>query len=175
MTVDELNVKISADASSFKSEVAAANSELQTFRNRAVAAAAEINVAFDDIMKIIGTVSSDDGETVSADVPEIPEKIPFGPFMPELSAEGEKKDAAPTFYTPENAYDFRTGIPQRTADVPELERQSTLIGAVNGAEDDAQPVNITTSIILDGDKVGESVDRFLIRRNKITNGLESMT
>ncbi len=175
MIVDELRVKISADAESFKKEVTDANSALQTFRNRAVAAAAEINVAFDEIMEIIGTVSSADGEVSSLTFPEFGGEIPVGPFLPVLPEAPSESGSQPELYLPDTDYGSRTGFPQRTAEVPELGRNDTLIGAVSGTEDDAQPVNITTSIMLDGDKVGESVDRFLIRRNKITNGLESMT
>ncbi|MBQ9383550.1 MAG: hypothetical protein IJT87_04885 [Ruminiclostridium sp.] len=174
MTVEELNVKISADAENFKTEVAAANVELQTFKNRAVAAAAEITKAFDGLVTVTAAATPENDNNGGSVLPQIPDTIPVGPFLQdpgELTGSGSPQTAV----TPDAAFDFRTGLPQRTADVLALESSDTLIGAFGGTDNGAQTVNLTTSVTLDGDKVGESVDRFLIRRNRITNGLGGMS
>ena len=173
MTVEELNVKISADAESFKNEVAAANKELQSFKNRAVAAAAEITKAFDGLVMVTAAVTPEEERPVGNALPQIPDSIPVGPFRTDLGDIPENT-AAQSVVTPDTAFNFRTGVPQRTADVLTLESSDTLIGAVSGVDNGTQAVNLTTSVMLDGDKVGESVDRFLIRRNKITNGMWGM-
>ena len=59
------------------------------------------------------------------------------------------------------------------AGVLDLRENETVIGAVNdrGYADNI-PVTLNTTVELDGDKIGESVGNYFIRRNRITNGTE---
>ena len=63
-------------------------------------------------------------------------------------------------------------VSSHTAEVMQLEKSETVIGAANsGSDGDTRPVNITTTVELDGDRIGEAVNRFNMRRNRITNGI----
>lgn len=66
------------------------------------------------------------------------------------------------------------GISGATASVLSLRRGETLIGAVseNGSDAEKQdrPIEIFTTVELDGEKVGEAVGYYNSSRNRITNG-----
>lgn len=172
MTVEELNIKISADAENFRRGLAEAQNAVTEFRNNAVQAAGEVTRAFDGLINVgvASDFSGDKQETAA------------------VQTAAAETAAAPSFSMPFS--DWRSGgtagftnggisisplisgFSSRTANVLRLENSETVIGAVGQQDsDDGRPVNITTTVELDGDKVGESVNRFNLRRNKITNGI----
>ena len=164
MTVEELNIKISADAENFKKEIASANSALDAFRRDAAAAGKEITDAFAGLINAdirsgtgisgAGTVIPAEGDAAAGTARYIaPKSVPS--YVPKENISG---------YYENNSY-------SRTANVLDLDTSETVIGAVGNAQNDDQPINITTTVELDGDKIGESVNIYNMRRNKITNGL----
>ncbi|MBR4112244.1 MAG: hypothetical protein IKK53_04350 [Ruminiclostridium sp.] len=65
------------------------------------------------------------------------------------------------------------GISRAAATVLNLRSGQTLIGAVNennGAQGFSKPVEIHTTVELDGNKVGEAVSRYSTSRTRIKNG-----
>lgn len=167
MTVEELNIKITADAGSFKNEIAAANQAMTIFKNNAVNAGKSVTDAFSGLVTTEVLASQ---ETVQSSSAEVPDTVGKSTGTSRSSAAvpsgipSSVPSSAISSFAAERSY-------SRAASVPELESSETLIGAVAGAGSDQQPVNITTTVELDGDKVGESVNTFNMRRNKITNGL----
>ncbi len=161
MTVEELNVKITADAENFKRAVSEANSAMESFRRRAVSAGEEVSAAFSGLLDVgmTGTLApaADTRTAVMNDYTgRIAAAQAFGEGAPEPSVYGFTE------------YLRNSGGVQRTASV-----QLPGIGDAAGMNDvSPQPVNITTEVILDGDKVGEAVSRYNIRRSRITNGIE---
>ncbi len=155
MTVEELNIKISADAENFKKELAAAKEAVNAFRNDAVSAGNAVTAAFDGLIST--NVSSAETVTPSA-----------------VSTDGCSEPVR-ALGIPSNVPASAVNAGHRTngtVAVPELDISETVIGAVSGSADSSsQPVNITTTVELDGDKVGASVERFNLRRNRMTNGM----
>ena len=158
MTIEELNVKITADATKFRREMALAKETVDAFRNGAKEAGDQVTQAFGGL---ISTEVSSTGSTIIAEgapvkfstAPPEPIGIPSG--VPVRAIAGLRGDSG-----------------MRTADVLSLENSETVIGAVSAASQDSQPVSITTTVELDGDKVGESVERFNLRQGKIGNGMD---
>ena len=169
MTVEELNVRISADATNFKIELAAANNAMKLFREDAVNAGNEITAAFKGLI--------DTAFEAASKVSEVPSvgsvSFRYDPDKPAGSRDTSWQNGAITTLSPSliNSSPAEPGIYSRTANVLDLDKSETVIGAVSAPEQPSQPVNITTTVELDGDKVGQSVNRFNMRRNKITNGL----
>ena len=63
-------------------------------------------------------------------------------------------------------------LPSTDGFIDSLARGNASSGAAGGGTD-VQPLNITTEIVLDGDKLGEAVSRYNVKRNRITNGIEA--
>lgn len=173
MTVEELNIKISADAESFRQGLAEAQASVTQFRDTAVQAGEDVTKAFDRLITT-GVTSEFTGDAKEPSAVQ--------------TADTESGKTANTFSMPFS--DWRSGGTSgvtngivsfgslfsgsfsRTADVLQLDRNETVIGAVGSQDNNSgTPVNITTTVELDGDKVGESVNRFNMRRNRITNGI----
>lgn len=155
MTVEELNIRISADAESFKKELAAARDAIEAFRSDAVSAGNAVTDAF--------------GGLITTDVTAAETAGSSGTVNTEGYAEPLTPRGIPS-NVPASAVSSRRG--GGIADVPELGINETVIGAVSGSGDGAsQPVNITTTVELDGDKVGQSVERYNLRINRMTNGM----
>ncbi len=157
MTVEELNVKISADAENFKNEIAAANQAMTIFRTNCINAGKDAVSAFDGLITTDITAVQTDNAAAS-----------------HVTANADLKPAGIPTSVPTKAYTRTTSqlTASRAAVVPELDSSETVVGAAGGSGY-LQPVNITTTVELDGDKVGEAVNRFNLRRNTITNGLYS--
>ncbi|MCR4780370.1 MAG: hypothetical protein K5876_04650 [Ruminiclostridium sp.] len=198
MTVEELNIKITADAENFKRAVSEANSAMESFRRRAVSAGEEVSSAFSGLLgvSLSGTLGEPSGSrkaSAAADSPEraaasaaFAESTRVTPstegFIEWLAREGtsartaalpkpEERDS--TAGTADQA--VSEGTSARAVFLPETvtnDNSSGTAGSSAGEETVVQPVNITTEIVLDGDKVGESVSRYFFRRNRITNGIE---
>ena len=166
MTIEELNVKISADAENFKKAIADANAAIDAFRNKAEAAGNELTGAFAGLINTdVGTEYGTAQATAEQIIPETAETAATrtAPRTP---------SGIPSYVPKENIsqyYDISSY--SRTADVLDLDTNETVIGAVSDSGNGEQPVNITTTVELDGDKIGESVNVYNMRRNKITNGL----
>ena len=171
MTVEELNIKISADAESFKRGLAGAEASLEKFRSDAVKAGEEVTEAFDGLVNV-GVSSGYNGENARGNAVQ-PAETPAG--TPSVSLPFADWRSGGTIPVTSGGISVSTIFPavsSHTAEVMQLERSETVIGAAGGSSDgDSRPVNITTTVELDGDKIGESVNRFNMRRNKITNGI----
>lgn len=164
MTIEELNIKISADAENFKKEIAAANSSLDAFRKDAVKAGKEITDAF------AGLINTDIRSGADNSGPGA--VIPAESDASAGTARYIAPNSVPTYVPKENISGYyENNSYSRTANVLNLDTSETVIGAVGNAQNEEQPINITTTVELDGDKVGESVNVYNMRRNKITNGL----
>ena len=76
MTVEELNIKISADAESFKRGLAGAEASLEKFRNDAVKAGEEVTKAFGSLVNV-GVSSVYNGENAQGNAVQ-PAETPAG-------------------------------------------------------------------------------------------------
>lgn len=138
MTVEEVNIKITAEAAALKKEIDSVNSSLSQMKLLAQQAAQAAASA------VSASVALDYGGTeysgISADTLS--------------SASAQKKTA-----------------PYNTAQVPSLNGKETLIGAVSsGGGESVQPIQINTTVEVDGDSIGQAAASFNLRRNRITNG-----
>ncbi|MBR5088455.1 MAG: hypothetical protein IK093_03420, partial [Ruminiclostridium sp.] len=156
-------IKISADAENFKKEIAAANSAVETFRKNAASAGKEITAAFAGLIDTDISTDRSAARPAEVTVPDGYAKNAAGKTSPVGIPSYVPKENITGYYE-NNSY-------SRTANVLELDENETVIGAANGNSQNEQPINITTTVELDGDKIGESVNVYNMRRNKITNGL----
>lgn len=140
MTVEEIKIKISAEAGSLKSEIDSVNKALSDMKNLAQQAA-------------------------SAAAAAISAKTALG------ITEGDFSDMGNNAAVNSPTGDLKTAPYRYTADVPSLGSKDTLIGAVNsGDKESSQPIQINTTVELDGDSIGKAAASFNLRRNRITNG-----
>ena len=165
MTIEELNIKISADAENFKAGLAGAKAELAAFRDEASAAGKAVTEAFGGLLET--EITSEAGESAAVNVTDAESRYSFSGGR-NIYRPGGMPGNVPA----EAIYYFDNGVAYSgTASVLDLDASETVVGAVGAAQEAQQPVNITTTVELDGDKVGESVNRFNLRRSKITNGM----
>ncbi|MBP5605515.1 MAG: hypothetical protein J6X60_08230, partial [Ruminiclostridium sp.] len=148
----------------FRAEMASANAAVDAFRQKMAAAGNEVTAALSGLIDTQVTVSSPDSAAVISTPAAGAEPVNSG--VPDWRSGG-----IPGAVTPALAGMFAAQPDMRAAGIPELDRSETVIGAVGGGGEAGTPVNITTTVELDGDKVGESVNRFNMRRNRITNGM----
>lgn len=179
MTVEQLNIKITADASAFKKEIDDVNKQLDALKSNAAQSGIAVSAVFSELAvsgASGGAEGSPDGSAPAA-AGVVRQGRPHEAVADISGRSSEVAGFAGSGWENGNAvmpgfaeyYAGKTG----TAAVPRLERGDTVIGAVSGNDAlNAQPVNITTTVQLDGDKVGESVERFYMRRNRMTNGAE---
>lgn len=140
MTVEEIKIKISAEAGSLKSEIDSVNKSLAEMKNLAQQAA-------------------------SAAAAAISAKTYFG------ISEGDFSDTGSNAAVNPISGAFKTAPYRQTASVPDLSGKDTLIGAVSSGErESSQPIQINTTVELDGDSIGKAAASFNLRRNRITNG-----
>ena len=171
MTVEELNIKISADADEFGRGLAAAEASLEKFRSDAVKAGEEVTKAFDGLVNV-GVTSVYNGEHAHNGTVQPAEASQNTPSVSVPFADWRSGGTVIPSAGGINVSAVFPAVSSHTAEVMQLEKSETVIGAVNGgSEGDTRPVNITTTVELDGDKIGESVNRFNMRRNRITNGI----
>ena len=172
MTVDELNIKITADAKDFTDGMATAIKALSQFRTYVRTAASEAKSAFGGLIKIGTEMSGENGgksDSTTVTMPQSPHYIRRSAGTDKTSSDTRTTavtQAAAKVQSFRNAY-------SRTANVLDLDTGDTVIGAVSaGAESGGRPIEITTTVELDGDKVGESVNRYFMGRDRVTNGLD---
>lgn len=167
MTVEELNIKITADAENFKKAIADANAAMESFKERASEAGGEVTEAFSGMLelRLSGENREPSPETVTP--AQIADKIgrTAAPAVSVINSGAVSPEGFAAYF--ENTNSISSG----TAVIPEPE-SGAVTSVPAGSTAEVQPVNITTTIELDGDKVGESVSRYFVRRNKITNGIE---
>ncbi len=161
MTVEELNVKITADAENFKRAVSEANSAMESFRRRAVTAGEEVSGAFAGLLGVgmTGTLTGYAGSR----------RAVLSDYSGRTEAAQAFADGAPEpsiYGFTEYLKDKETAPRAASVTLPGSGENAAAAGS------GVQPINITTEVILDGDKVGESVSRYNIRRSRITNGIE---
>ena len=140
MTVEEVKIKISAEAGSLKAEIDSVNkalSEMKTLAQQAASAAAS---------------------AISA-------KTAFGISEGDFSDMGDRAEII------SSAGSLKTAPYRQTAAVPEISGKDTLVGAIaSGDKENSQPIQINTTVELDGDSIGKAAASFNLRRNRITNG-----
>lgn len=153
MTVEELNIIITAQTEDFQKKIEAVNKALEktaSLAEKSVSSIAQININTgtnspytEEYRKsaAVNTISKEDfGENIGAAAP---------------------KTAA-------------QGVIGAAANVMSLRKGQTLIGAVSEGNASPQslqrPIEIFTTVELDGEKVGESVAHYNNSRNRITNG-----
>ncbi len=144
MTVEQLNVIITAQTSDFRQKINEVNAALSETVKLAKESA-------DGIASI--TVSEPESEGFSkaaavSGVPDIPEeKESLTPFWNTMGAQ---------------------------ANVLSMRRGDTLIGAVADSDGDgskgSSPIEIHTTVELDGEKIGESVNAYNSSRKRVLNG-----
>ncbi len=184
MTVEQLNIIITAQTTDFQEKLAAVNEALRetvSLAEQAAAAAAGI------------TGSSVTTETKGAQ----PQAAETGSFS--AGTENIKPQAAEVFFTGEKPIAARADTARQTfekeqggwadsrnaeeslarspqaASVPRLNRSQTVMGAIsqeNSNQSSAQstPIEIHTTVELDGDSIGEAVYRYNGKRTRITDG-----
>ncbi len=170
MTVEELNIKISADSGDFTKGMSAAIKSLAQFRTVAMSAGNEAKSALSGLIDVNTDVSGDRTESVSAAV-----TMPQYTNTLRRSAGAKTSSGAKAENGVRAVADVQnfTNAFSRSANVLSLENGDTVIGAVGASmQDSGRPIEIITSVELDGDKVGESVNRYFMSRNRITNGLD---
>lgn len=147
MTVEQLNVIITAQTEDFQQKLAAVNRTLENTVALAQSAAS-------DLVKVSVEQSSQEVFTKSyATQAELPYT---GAEVPQLSANIPSVSGA-------------------AASVLTLRSGDTLIEAVGGGKaesggKEASPIEIHTTVELDGEKIGEAVGLYNYSRGRITNG-----
>ncbi len=171
MTVEELNIKISADAGEFSRGLAEAETSLEKFRSDAVKAGEEVTKAFDGLVNVgVNTVYN--GENAHNSTVQPAETSPDKPSVSFPFVDWRSGGAVMPLTGGINVSSIFPAVSSHTAEVMQLEKSETVIGAASsGSDGDTRPVNITTTVELDGDRIGEAVNRFNMRRNRITNGI----
>ena len=140
MTVEEVKIKISADAGSLKAEIDSVNKALSEMKNLAQQAA-------------------------SAAASAISAKTAFG------ISEGGFSDMGDSAEIISSAGSLKTAPYRQTVAVPEISGKDTLVGAIASRDkENSQPIQINTTVELDGDSIGKAAASFNLRRNRITNG-----
>ena len=149
MTVEELNIKITADSQDFHREIQSVNEALEKTKQLSAEAQRAVASAFSGVY----TEAAPAGES-EAGTYTIPD------------AAGAAGKAAQT------AYEYFGGA--AAAEVLNLSSKETVIGAVSRDEKETaaeQPIKINTTVELDGDRIGEAASLYMLRRGRITNGL----
>ncbi len=199
MTVEELNIKITADAENFKKAISDANAAMDSFKSRASEAGREVTEAFSGLIGVnaVGVSRAPAQETVApveisgradaardfAETMRSMGQASSGNAAAEPVREYERLSTVNTFAEPVREYEqpsaagfaeyFRDTLNtvSGTVLIPETDSGGMPDVPAGGGANEVQPVNITTTVELDGDKVGESVSSYFLRRNKITNGI----
>lgn len=149
MTVEELNIKITADSEDFRREITAVNEALEKTKQLSE----EAQKAFSSFFSGVFT------EAAPA------EGAAEGNSLIPAAAGGAVKAA-------ETVYGYFGGA--SAAEVLNLSSKETVIGAVSRNEKETaaeQPIKINTTVELDGDRIGEAASLYMMRRGRITNGL----
>ncbi len=145
MTTEQLNVIVTAQTEDFQQKINQVNKSLERTMELAKSSAE--------------TIANISVETTDSS------------FSKEFARQAETGVAINEEKAPFSEVD---GISGAAASVLSLRRGETLIGAVseNGsaAEKQDRPIEIFTTVELDGEKVGESVGYYNSSRNRITNG-----
>ncbi len=145
MTTEQLNVIVTAQTEDFQQKINAVNQSLE----RTVALAKSSA----ETMAGISVEATDSG------------------FTTEFARQAQTDAAVETEKAPFSEVE---GISGAAANVLSLRKGETLIGAVNengsAAEKQDRPIEIYTTVELDGEKVGESVGFYNSSRSRITNG-----
>lgn len=140
MTVEEVKIRISAEAGNLKREIDSVNKALVEMKNLAQQAA-------------------------SAAASAISAKTAFG------ISEGGFSDMEESGGIASSAGGLKTAPYRQTANVPDISGKDTLVGVIaSGEKENSQPIQINTTVELDGDSIGKAAASFNLRRNRITNG-----
>ena len=173
MTVEELNVKISADASAFRKELGEAETAISSLLEQARQAGKEITDSFSGLIKT--QVTAPEGSQDTARTASVGSFSVGSAFSGAGTAGGYTPVSPPVQYGPfpEGSGGVYPGVISVKELTERFSAQQSLLSAAGSSQNgSAQPVNITTTVELDGDKIGESVNRYFMRRNTVTNGQE---
>ncbi len=148
MTVEQLNIIITAQTSDFQEKISAVNEALRqtiSLSERAAAAAASV------------------GTSASAEM--------FAGTEAEIYQASGEEGGGGGAMAPETV----SPVLSMAADVLRLNPNQTLIGAVSQGgqakqEASSAPIEIHTTVELDGDRLGEAIAAYNGRRSRITNG-----
>lgn len=172
MTTEQLNIIITAQTADFTEKLAAVNTTLRetvALAEQAAEAAAKVVDPTGESAEGAVSGSAADG------IYQAPEpsagasggfpQAPSGSARAAVQAAGERADmSALEKISPVFA----------AANVLRLDRSQTLVGAVSesGNEQSGQnrPIEIRTTVELDGDRIGEAVSAYNVRRSRITDG-----
>lgn len=149
MTVEELNIKITADSEDFRREIESVNEALEKTKQLS----AEAQKAFSSVFSGVFSEAAPDAEVAG------------GNSVIPAAAGGAAKAA-------ETLLGYYGGA--AAAEVLNLNSRETVIGAVSRNEKETaaeQPIKINTTVELDGDRIGEAASLYMMRRGRITNGL----
>lgn len=172
MTTEQLNIIITAQTADFTEKLGAVNTTLR----ETVALAEQAASAAAKVVDPTGESAEDAVSGSAAEgIYQAPEstigtsggfpQVPAGSARAAVRAAGESSDmsvieaVSPAF---------------AAANVLRLDRSQTLVGAVSesGKEQNGQdrPIEIRTTVELDGDRIGEAVSAYNGRRSRITDG-----
>lgn len=172
MTTEQLNIIITAQTADFTEKLGAVNTTLRetvTLAEQAAEAAAKVVDPTGESAE--GAVSGSAADRIY----QVPDpsagtsggfpQAPAGSARAAVLAAGEGTDLSGIeAFSPVFA----------AANVLRLDRSQTLVGAVsgNGNEQNGQnrPIEIRTTVELDGDRIGEAVSAYNGRRSRITDG-----
>lgn len=172
MTTEQLNIIITAQTADFTEKLEAVNTTLrETITHAEQAAEAAAKVVDPTGESAEGAVSGNAADGIyqapepSAGTSGGFPQAPSGSTRAAVQAAGERADVSalekisPVF---------------AAANVLRLDRSQTLVGAVteSGNEQSGQnrPIEIRTTVELDGDRIGEAVSAYNVRRSRITDG-----
>lgn len=172
MTTEQLNIIITAQTADFTEKLGAVNRTLRetaALAEQAARAAARVADPEGESAEDAVGGSALDGiyrapETAADGSAGFP-KAPAGSARAAVSAAKEETDwSAQEALSPVFA----------AANVLRLDRSRTLVGAAErggGAQNERDtPIEIHTTVELDGDRIGEAVDEYHARRSRITDG-----
>lgn len=189
MTTEQLNIIITAQTADFTEKLGAVNTTLRetvTLAEQAAEAAAKVvdptgesaegavsGSAADGIYRAPEPSAGTSGENQTSDnisagtFGGFPQ-APSGSARAAVQAAGERADvSALEKISPAFA----------AANVLRLDRSQTLVGAVSGSGNEQSgqnvPIEIHTTVELDGDRIGEAVSAYNGRRSRITDGFVS--
>lgn len=175
MTTEQLNILITAQTADFTEKLGAVNTTLRetvALAEQAAGAAAKVVDPTGESAEEAVSGSAADG-IYRAPEPSVGTsggfpQAPAGSARAAVLAAGKSADlsgieaASPVF---------------AAANVLRLDRSQTLVGAVSGSGNEQngqnRPIEIRTTVELDGDRIGEAVSAYNGRRSRITDGFTS--
>lgn len=175
MTTEQLNIIITAQTADFTEKLGAVNTTLRetvTLAEQAAEAAARVVDPTGESAGNAVSGSAADGiyrapDTAAGTSGGFPQPPAGSARAAVLAAGGGADTSGIAAFSPAFA----------AADVLRLDRRQTLIGAVSQSGNERsewnRPIEIRTTVELDGDRIGEAVGAYNGRRSRITDGFSA--